>query len=139
MTKKIIAKNVIAFEIVCFAVVILSLWADEILDVPHVLFGAEQTPVNWVEGVFETAIICALCIVVVSLTRRFLNEIRYLEGLLSVCSFCKKIRSGKEWISIEKYIQDHSAAEFSHGVCPDCAEKYYGDFVRPDRPESGKS
>ena len=48
-----------------------------------------------------------------------------LEGLLSVCSYCKRMRNAAgEWSSLERYIEQHSAAEFSHGVCPDCYEKH---------------
>jgi DNA-binding response OmpR family regulator len=48
-----------------------------------------------------------------------------LEGLLSVCSYCKRLRSADgDWGSLERYIEKHSTAEFSHGVCPDCYEKH---------------
>lgn len=48
-----------------------------------------------------------------------------LEGLLSVCSYCKRIRNADGgWGSLERYIEKRSKAEFSHGVCPDCYEKH---------------
>jgi len=48
-----------------------------------------------------------------------------LEGLLSVCSYCKRMRNTEgEWGSLERYIEQHSKAEFSHGVCPECYEKH---------------
>jgi CheY-like chemotaxis protein len=50
-----------------------------------------------------------------------LNEVRKLQGLLPICSYCKKIRTDKQyWEEIEVYIAQHSEATFSHGVCPDC-------------------
>jgi len=52
-------------------------------------------------------------------------ELLALEGLLSVCSYCKRMRSAEgNWGSLERYIEKHSTAEFSHGVCPDCYEKH---------------
>jgi hypothetical protein len=53
--------------------------------------------------------------------RKTLNEIKTLRGLLPICSSCKKIRDDKGyWNQIESYIRDHSEAEFSHGLCPEC-------------------
>ncbi|MGB5985951.1 MAG: PAS domain-containing protein [Desulfobacterales bacterium] len=55
-----------------------------------------------------------------------LKEIKTLSGLLPICAACKKIRDDKGyWNQIEGYIQDHSDAQFSHGICPDCAKKLY--------------
>ncbi|MBU0991861.1 MAG: PAS domain S-box protein [Proteobacteria bacterium] len=58
-----------------------------------------------------------------------LSQIKKLSGLLPICSHCKKIRDDKGyWNQIEAYIQDHSEAEFSHGICRECAQKYYPDM-----------
>ena len=60
---------------------------------------------------------------------RALNEIKTLEGILPICSSCKKIRDDQgNWKQIESYIHKHSKAEFSHGICPDCAKKLYPDL-----------
>ncbi len=58
-----------------------------------------------------------------------LDRIETLQGLLPICSHCKMIRSESgNWIQIESYISEHSRAEFSHGICPGCAEKYYPEM-----------
>jgi hypothetical protein len=55
-----------------------------------------------------------------------LNEIKTLRGIIPICSHCKKIRNDDGmWQKIEKYFNEHSEAKFSHGVCPDCMNKYY--------------
>lgn len=57
-----------------------------------------------------------------------LRQVKQLSGLLPICSSCKKIRDDKGyWNQIESYIHDHSDAEFSHSLCPDCADSMYGD------------
>ena len=54
-----------------------------------------------------------------------LVKIRTLQGLLPICSYCKKIRNDQDyWEQIETYVADHSQAEFTHGICPDCLEKH---------------
>jgi hypothetical protein len=56
------------------------------------------------------------------------KEVQMLEGLLPICSHCKKIRDqNDEWQVMEKYIMARSAATFTHGICPECLQKFYGD------------
>lgn len=58
-----------------------------------------------------------------------LDEIKTLQGILPICSNCKNIRDDKgSWSQIEAYIQNHSGAKFSHGICPQCAEELYPDM-----------
>jgi len=57
-----------------------------------------------------------------------LVRVKQLQGLLPICSYCKKIRrDGDYWQQVENYIADHSDATFSHGICPDCYELH----IRP--------
>jgi len=58
-----------------------------------------------------------------------LSEINTLQGLLPICSTCKKIRDDKGyWNRIEVYFQERSNIEFTHGICPDCMKKYFPNF-----------
>lgn len=63
-----------------------------------------------------------------------LAHISQLEGILPICSHCKRIRlegadprRQESWVGIENYISDKTQAMFSHGICPECVEKYYND------------
>ncbi len=59
------------------------------------------------------------------------TKAKILSELLSICANCKKVRDDKGyWNQIEAYIQDHSEAEFSHGICPICAKKLYPDLYK---------
>jgi PAS domain S-box-containing protein len=58
-----------------------------------------------------------------------LADLKTLGGLVPICANCKKIRDDKGyWTQVEAYIQERSEARFSHGICPDCAQKLYPDF-----------
>lgn len=58
-----------------------------------------------------------------------LSQIKTLSGMLPICASCKRIRDDKGyWNQIEAYIQEHSEAEFSHGICPECALKIYPKY-----------
>ena len=55
-----------------------------------------------------------------------ISHIKRLQGILPICMHCHKIRTDKEsWEKIEHYITEHSDAQFSHGLCPECLGKYY--------------
>ncbi len=57
-----------------------------------------------------------------------LEKIKTLTGLVPICAQCKKIRNEKGvWKPIEAYIESHTDALFSHGICPECEKKIYGD------------
>jgi PAS domain S-box-containing protein len=61
--------------------------------------------------------------------QKALSEVKALSGLLPICSSCKKIRDDKGyWNQIEAYIRDHSEANFSHSICPECAQKLYPEL-----------
>jgi DNA-binding NtrC family response regulator len=69
-----------------------------------------------------------------------LREINTLRGFLPICANCKKIRDDQGyWTRIETYISMHSEAEFSHGICPECAVKLYGNEItgKPGPQNSG--
>lgn len=58
-----------------------------------------------------------------------LSQVKKLSGLLPICMYCKKIRDDKGyWNQIEAYIDTHSEAQFSHGICSECEEKYFPDM-----------
>ena len=55
--------------------------------------------------------------------QRALDDVKVLRGFLPICASCKKIRDDNGyWRQIEAYIRDHSEADFSHGLCPECAQ-----------------
>jgi hypothetical protein len=65
--------------------------------------------------------------------RDALSQIKTLSGLIPICASCKKIRDDKGyWNQLETFIQEHSEAEFSHGICPDCMKKLYGVVLEDD-------
>jgi PAS domain S-box-containing protein len=64
-----------------------------------------------------------------SALEKSLSEIKTLSGLLPICAACKKIRDDKGyWNQLEKYIHEHSEAQFSHSICPECAKQLYSDL-----------
>ncbi len=66
--------------------------------------------------------------------RQALAEVKTLHGLLPICAACKKIRDEQgAWNPLEVYVESHSEAAFTHGMCPDCARRLYPEFP-PEAP-----
>ena len=60
---------------------------------------------------------------------KMLLEIKTLRGIIPICANCKKIKTDKgSWTQMESYISEHSDAEFSHGICPNCSEILYPEL-----------
>jgi hypothetical protein len=57
------------------------------------------------------------------------HRVRRLEGILPICAGCKRIRDGAAWQSVEAYVTARSDAQFSHGICPECAARLYPDMA----------
>ncbi len=65
-------------------------------------------------------------------TQALRARVRTLEGILPTCSFCKNIRDEDgQWHQMEAYVARRTEARFTHGVCPECTNHHYGDFMPP--------
>jgi hypothetical protein len=66
--------------------------------------------------------------------QRAMAEVKVLSGLLPVCVSCKKIRDDNGyWNQIEAYVREHSEADFTHSICPECTKKLYPDLLNKER------
>jgi len=60
-----------------------------------------------------------------------LTQVRTLSGLLPICSSCRRIRNDEGyWEQLEEFIQEHTDADFSHGICPECMAKIYPNYKK---------
>ena len=67
-----------------------------------------------------------------------LDNVQTLSGLLPICASCRRIRDDEgQWQPVEVYISDRSEADFSHGICPECAQELYPDMLQA--PEEAHS
>jgi hypothetical protein len=83
------------------------------------------------------AFVAVLVATVARQQRELRKEVAMLHGILPICMYCKKIRNdGGEWEQLEVYISHHSEAQLSHGICAECAAKYYPELAAKDSPRS---
>ena len=72
--------------------------------------------------------------------RSALARVKTLSGLLPICASCKKIRNDHGyWEQVEIYIKNHSQADFTHGMCPDCIHKLYPEYAALKAKRQGEA
>ncbi len=111
-----------------FFVLFLILFMDDMLS----LFGSKLPMFD--ENRLIIKIVAFLFIFICNLYvfHKTISQIKLLQGLLQICSSCKRIKVRGEWIPVEEYIEKQSHAVFSHGICPECARKLYGEEYTKD-------
>jgi K+-sensing histidine kinase KdpD len=90
-----------------------------------------ESSVNALIRIIVISIFAVLIDRMATQSRILTRHVDLLEGLLPICSYCKKIRDKDDkWQFLEVYIAERSQATFSHGICPDCMKEHYGHLVK---------
>jgi hypothetical protein len=96
-------------------------------------FFAWDAPSPWPARLIDAAVDTAILVGFVFLVARSIrqeHQIHLLEGMLPICSFCKRIRDeGGQWHRLEAFIGERSGARFSHTFCEECGRKHYGELA----------
>jgi hypothetical protein len=83
-------------------------------------------------AVLNLVIRIAVLLVLAVITWRYREtwqEVKVLRGMLPICMHCRRIRDEhQQWQSLESYLSSHSEAKLSHGLCPECARRFYPDI-----------
>lgn len=101
---------------------------NEIVDIPHYIFNDAPTSYSQRIGeiIIELSIFITVISIQVAILKKLYKRVRLLEGFIPICANCKKIRKSEDqWEQMERYITQHSLAQFSHSICPDCARQLY--------------
>lgn len=109
-------------QIIGFLILAALVWMDELLDLPHVLFGAPASPHRIAEALLESVVVVLLGIAVSAWTIRAARRLAYLESFVVLCAWCRRVRHEGTWLSLETFLAQHRART-SHGLCPDCELK----------------
>ena len=126
------ADSILRQETLGFSLIIVLLWAVEVFQLQHVLFG-ERSSFNWQRAVVRTAVVLLIWVWVYIATKRMLKRLHQLEEFLLVCSWCRKVGHEGKWLTMEEYFGSKFATETSHGICPECAKKTMVRFTEEDK------
>ncbi len=120
-------------QLTIFLLLLCLTLGNEIIDIPHYVFHDAPTLYSQRSGeiIIELSIFFIVMAFEAALLKNLYKRIRLLEGFIPICANCKKIKNTEDhWEQIEQYITKHSLAQFSHGICPDCARKLYPELYK---------
>jgi hypothetical protein len=109
-----------------FLLLIAFIWLNETVNLTALIWGEDlkATP-NMFRGFLLTSAVILTAIVTVG--NAYEQQKRVIRGMLTVCSYCKRVRLMHEaWEQIEEYVARKSDVTFTHGVCPECFDKHAG-------------
>lgn len=113
--------SVAFWQLMAFLMLILLIWANEVIDLTSLWFDARESEMNVYRGSVLT--IGVILVAIITVGHTYLQQKRIITGLLTVCSGCRKIRLDDHlWEQLDEYVSDHSLALISHGLCPHCYE-----------------
>lgn len=115
-----------------FMILFLLIWVNEIIDVPALLYGTQQTPPDLTRACVSSAAVLLAAIIAIGHT--YVQQQNLIFGLITICSYCHKVRIHEEdWERIEEYVGKRTAANFSHGICPTCYAEQQEKIFAPAR------
>jgi hypothetical protein len=110
---------VVALEAAGFLTIVALIWIDELWDLPYYLFGASPTPFRPAEAIAESGLVVLMGAAIIVASIRILRRVAYLESMIVLCAWCRRVRMDDSWVSIEEFLHVHRRTT-SHGICPDC-------------------
>jgi hypothetical protein len=125
------SRSILWYEGFGFMMIILLTWADDLLNLPYHLFGGTHQS-HWRSSLLQTEVVLLVWFVVHRLTARVLSRLHYLEHMLRMCAWCRKVNDGEDWVPMEEYFATKFDTPTSHGMCPACAEQ-----IKAEIPELG--
>jgi hypothetical protein len=127
MRRKNKARRILWYECAGFLCIILMSWLDELLSLPQRLLGGASRS-NWREAAMESIVTLCVWFVMFVFTRKIIGRLHYLEGMVKMCAWCRKLDQDGKWVPFEEYIVRDMRTETSHGMCPECEAKMLGQI-----------
>jgi hypothetical protein len=126
------SNRILWVEATAFSLIIALSWLTEFIRIPHLLFNESFAP-NYHRAILRTIVICFIWLWVHLSTKQLLKRLHYLEEFLRICSWCRKVSHGNEWVEMERYLKTKFATKTSHGMCPDCLRKTKDELAAADK------
>ena len=123
MTPNIKIKMVLYTEFLGFLMIILVLWANEVLDIPYEFFGSEPTPVNYVEAIIESVLVFLLGFYVMFISWFVFVGLDSGTNKQQICPLCKKIKTGDIWSVFPEDDKTLPIKDMEKNLCPECFDK----------------
>ena len=110
------------YQNIGFMTIIIISWLDELVGLPSLIMGSPHAHI-WSEALLESLVVIAVWLTVNRMTRKVLERLFYLENLVKMCAWCRKIEFNGKWYSQEEFYKQGFNAMVTHGICSGCLEK----------------
>jgi len=121
-----------------FGLMILLAWVDEFLGLSVLVFGGGTHIPDWRDATMASVLILIVWAAVFIIMRRLLAHLVYLEGFLRVCAWCRKVGFKDKWLPLEDYFDQGFHIGTTHGMCPECFQKFKKDTAQYARQDFKK-
>src|SRR3974390_2813473 len=114
--------KILLYQSVGFLAIITLSWLDELTGLSSLLLGDFHAIPEFHVSILEMLFVLVVWLLVANSTRRVLERVRYLEGFMKVCAWCRRIEYKDEWISLEKFMEQGFDTPTTHGICTKCLD-----------------
>jgi hypothetical protein len=122
--------RVLWYESIGFLLIIGVLWLDHVQGLSEILFGGGQPQArDWRGSAMATLVVIFIGAIVWGLTKRLVDRLRYLDGFLRVCAWCRNVGHKGRWMRLEDWFSEGFSIRTSHGMCPQCLKKMQEETV----------
>ncbi|MEO5802137.1 MAG: hypothetical protein ABIR24_01300 [Verrucomicrobiota bacterium] len=116
--------KVLSYQSFGFLAIIALCWLNSLLGLPSLILEDRIGVADFRSPVLQMLLILTVWLLVGSSTRRTLDRLKHLEEFMRVCAWCHRVDCKREWMALEKFLEQGLHATASHGICPDCLEKH---------------
>lgn len=105
-----------------FALLLVLVWVVELARLPHLLLG-EPAVFYWPRVLIRTAVLLLIWAWMYRVIAPIVRRLHELEGLLRICSWCRRVGHEDQWLTVEEFFGSRLATRTSHSICPECSVK----------------
>lgn len=120
MKKNSSVTRILLYQHLGFLAIITICWLNELLKLPSLIFSDHPFAFVFRKSTLDMLLVLAVWLLVSGVTRRLLERVRYLEGFLRMCSWCRRMDYHGEWMPLEEFMEQGFSTPTTHGICPDC-------------------
>lgn len=119
VNKRDVFASVAVWQFMAFIFLLTFVWTSEILDLPALVFGANETPFN----VYRASLLSAAVIVagIIAVGHAYEKQRKLVKELMMTCLYCHRVKTDKgAWMHVEEYFLSHYPVSMDRSACPDC-------------------
>lgn len=122
--------RIVLYQNLGFLCILALSYLDDLLKLPTLIFSDHPFALMFRRSTLDILLVLAVWFVVSASTRRILERVRYLEGFMRVCAWCRCINFKGEWMPLERFMQQGFDTPTTHGICTTCLGKQQAAVLR---------